>query len=84
MGQYAGFVIRVDCARVSDVEATLISLGAKDIRAYKELGLLVGIIKGTGCGEAIIKLHRAEADEFRCLGQNGLGDSDDFPASASF
>lgn len=76
MGQFAGFVVRAPMQEIDAYAERLKQEGARDLNVYPELGLITGIIKGSGDGEIAIKL--AKMDVAYCtLGQIGAGTADD-------
>lgn len=74
MGQYCGFIIRINPQRNDEVIAGLINDGARDLRPYPELGLITGLMKGHRDGDAALKLFQyiddaSATDSFTTLGQ---------------
>lgn len=81
MGQWSGFVARVQESEFDKKVELLQEDYNVKITAYPELCLIVGIIKSDRDGGAFVSLIEAGIDNFRMLGQKD-SEADDFPKQA--
>ena len=82
MGQYSGFVARVQPGEIQQVEQLLIQTGSiKELSVHPELSLIIGVIKSDRDRGAFCTLIECGIDDFRMLGQSD-SHADDYPRDA--
>jgi hypothetical protein len=82
MGQYSGFVARVQPCEIKQVEQLLIATGnIRELTVHPELSLIIGLIKSDRDRGAFCTLSECGIDDFRMLGQLD-SPADDYPRDA--
>lgn len=69
MGQYSGFITRYDITKHKALNEAFHSHGITEITLYRQLSLVLGIVKGDSDGHGLSKLRLCGLEEIRVLGQ---------------